>query len=151
MWQLIPHLNLDAQRLMMLITAVVACFQDGKKNRHLPALNGPLRLAIWNFIRDYPAEFRALSGAQKGELSREACTRRGGPQRAVFVSFCLSNVYLCHQPTAGFAERLFDICETYSDNARKKAQLWPLQNMLLMLCPVRLLAPPLTATPPVQL
>ena len=76
-WQLIPHLNLDAQRLMMLITAVVACFQDGKKNRHLPALNGPLRLAIWNFIRDYPAEFSALSGAQKGELSREACTRRG--------------------------------------------------------------------------
>lgn len=79
MWQLIPHLNLDAQRLMMLITAVVACFQDGKKNRHLPALNGPMRLAIWNFIRDYPAEFSALSGAQKGELSRESVhTGEGG-------------------------------------------------------------------------
>lgn len=48
---------------------------------------------------------------------------------------------------SGFAERLFDICETYSDNARKKAQLWPLQNMLLTLCPVRLPASPLTATP----
>ena len=89
-WQLIPHLNLDAQRLMMLVTAVVACFQDGKKNRHLPALNSPLRLAIWNFIRDYPAEFSALSGAQKGELSREcmhACTQgREGHKALVALS-----------------------------------------------------------------
>lgn len=119
MWQLIPHLNLDAQRLMMLITAVVACFQDGKKNRHLPALNGPLRLAIWNFIRDYPAEFSALSGAQKGELSREACTRRGGPQRAVFVSFCLSNVYLCHQPQALLSGSLTSVRLTATMLARR--------------------------------
>ena len=85
MWQLIPHLNLDARRLMMLVTALVACFQDGKKNRHLPALNAPLRMAIWNFIRDYPTEFSALSGAQKGELSRETHTHA----HTVYKELCL--------------------------------------------------------------
>lgn len=49
----------------------------------------------------------------------------------------MHTVYLASATILGFAERLFDICEMYSDNARKKAQLWPLQNMLLMLCPVR--------------
>lgn len=88
MWQLIPHLNLNAQRLMMLVTAVVACFQDGKKNRHLPTLNSPLRLAIWNFIRDYPAEFSALSGAQKGELSREPMHTKEGVVHGALLVWC---------------------------------------------------------------
>lgn len=120
MWQLIPHLNLDAQRLMMLITAVVACFQDGKKNRHLPALNGPLRLAIWNFIRDYPAEFSALSGAQKGELSREACTRRGVLKgQCLFHSAYLMCTSATNQPQALLSGSLTSVRLTATMLARR--------------------------------
>ena len=37
---------------------------------------------------------------------------------------------------AGSAAKLFSLCDDYADNARKKAQIWPLQNAALILCPV---------------
>lgn len=36
----------------------------------------------------------------------------------------------------GSAEKLFNLCDEYADNQRKKIQVWPLQNTLLILCPV---------------
>jgi neurofibromin 1 len=33
------------------------------------------------------------------------------------------------------AETLFEVADSYSDNVKKKSSLWPLQNILLMLCP----------------
>ena len=29
------------------------------------------------------------------------------------------------------------MCDEYGDNQRRKSQVWPLQNTLLILCPVR--------------
>ena len=37
---------------------------------------------------------------------------------------------------AGSAEKLFTMCDEYADNQRRKSQVWPLQNTLLILCPV---------------
>lgn len=36
-------------------------------------------------------------------------------------------------------EKLFDHLDTFTDNTKKKATVWPLQMMLLILCPVRIL------------
>ena len=36
----------------------------------------------------------------------------------------------------GSAEKLFTMCDEYADNQRRKSQVWPLQNTLLILCPV---------------
>jgi neurofibromin 1 len=33
------------------------------------------------------------------------------------------------------AEKLFMMCDEYADNQRRKSQVWPLQNTLLILCP----------------
>ena len=41
-----------------------------------------------------------------------------------------------HCVHAGSAEKLFSMCEEFADNQRKKSQVWPLQNTLLILCPV---------------
>ena len=41
-----------------------------------------------------------------------------------------------HPPTA-HAEKLFDILDGIADSTKKKVQLWPLMNVLLILCPVR--------------
>lgn len=45
--------------------------------------------------------------------------------------------FSCHgisQP--GSAEKLFNMCDEYADSQKKKSQVWPLQNTLLILCPV---------------
>ena len=42
-----------------------------------------------------------------------------------------------HLNLAGSAEKLFSMCDEYGDNQRRKGQVWPLQNTLLILCPVR--------------
>ena len=36
----------------------------------------------------------------------------------------------------GSAEKLFNMCDEYADGQKKKSQVWPLQNALLILCPV---------------
>ena len=36
----------------------------------------------------------------------------------------------------GSAGKLFNLCDDYADNAKKKAHIWPLQNAALILCPV---------------
>jgi neurofibromin 1 len=47
-----------------------------------------------------------------------------------FIELCRS-----HKRLEGGPEILFDICNSLSDNARRKAVFWPLQVMLLILCP----------------
>ena len=42
-------------------------------------------------------------------------------------------------PSLEQAELLFDASDSYTDNLKKKSALWPLQNVLLMLCPVSVL------------
>ena len=38
---------------------------------------------------------------------------------------------------SGSAEKLFTQCDDYADTVKRKGQIWPLQNTLLLLCPVR--------------
>jgi neurofibromin 1 len=52
-----------------------------------------------------------------------------------FLRLCQSQKRL-----EGGPEILFDQCNTLSDTVRKKAILWPLQTLLLILCPDLLLA-----------
>lgn len=52
-----------------------------------------------------------------------------------FMQLCQSQKRLDGGP-----EVLFDICNTLADTTRKKAILWPLQTLLLILCPDLLLA-----------
>lgn len=47
-----------------------------------------------------------------------------------FVTLCQSQKRLDGGP-----EILFDICFSLADNFRKKSVFWPLQTMLLILCP----------------
>ena len=44
-----------------------------------------------------------------------------------FGGFCL---------TAEFAEKLFDQLDQFAESSKRKAAVWPLQTMLLILCPV---------------
>lgn len=37
-----------------------------------------------------------------------------------------------------YAERLFDLVDNFAENSKRKAAVWPLQTMLLILCPVSL-------------
>ncbi|KAI9491357.1 hypothetical protein BDB00DRAFT_874401 [Zychaea mexicana] len=59
---------------------------------------------------------------------------------------------LCHSQKRldGGPEILFDICNSLADTTRKKAVLWPLQTMLLILCPDVLLASALSESRGVQ-
>jgi neurofibromin 1 len=40
-----------------------------------------------------------------------------------------------HRRLEGCPETLFDMCNSLADTTRKKIYLWPLQNMLMILCP----------------
>ena len=39
---------------------------------------------------------------------------------------------------AEYAEKLFDMVDNFAESSKRKAAVWPLQIMLLILCPVRL-------------
>jgi hypothetical protein len=54
---------------------------------------------------------------------------------AEFVQLCQSQRRL-----EGSPEILFDICNSLADTSKRKAILWPLQTMLLILCPDVLMA-----------
>jgi len=47
-------------------------------------------------------------------------------------------VHVESHPHTAHAEKLFDILDGIADSTKKKVQLWPLMNVLLFLCPVRL-------------
>ena len=47
-------------------------------------------------------------------------------------------VMLCFLPTfSEYAEKLFDMVDNFAESSKRKAAVWPLQIMLLILCPVR--------------
>lgn len=37
-----------------------------------------------------------------------------------------------------YAEKLFDLVDNFAESSKRKAAVWPLQIMLLILCPVSL-------------
>uniref|UniRef100_A0A1I8I0I3 Neurofibromin n=1 Tax=Macrostomum lignano TaxID=282301 RepID=A0A1I8I0I3_9PLAT len=77
----------------------------GLKKNAYLALSNFLERAIWNWLENFPQEFDELQTKPNEELA-ERC------------------------------ERLFDMLTPLcSDSGRRKAQTWPLQVMLLVLCP----------------
>jgi neurofibromin 1 len=46
----------------------------------------------------------------------------------------LSGIYLCFKSSEA-AERLFDLVDSFAESAKRKAAVWPLQIILLILCP----------------
>ncbi|XP_078599565.1 neurofibromin-like isoform X3 [Branchiostoma floridae x Branchiostoma japonicum] len=106
--ELIQHINVDLSRLTRLLQEAVQKFKQLKKSVHI-ALATNLERAIWNLLENYPEEFQELH--QKPSADLEEC-----------------------------AEKLFDLLDTFAGEGsrRKVAAVWPLQIMLLVLCPALL-------------
>ncbi|KAI1285846.1 Neurofibromin [Halotydeus destructor] len=102
--ELIQHINVDARRLVQLLTEINARFGKLKKNTHFILLHS-LERAIWNWMDTYPQEFSELQKKADGEL-------------------------------ATICEKMFEILDAYAEsNSKRKAGFWPLQIILLVLCP----------------
>jgi len=104
--ELIPYLNLNAARLQQILQVMVTSFKELKKHRQLFM---PIPPILHRSIWNFVAEYPL----QFNEL--------------------LHNDY---PALARSAEKLFNLCDEYADNQRRKVQVWPLQNTLLILCPV---------------
>lgn len=102
--ELIQHINVDASRLIKLLTEANQKFRLLKKSAHLVLMNS-LEKAIWNWLETYPDEFAELQKNPNEELSKSC-------------------------------EQLFDILDSFADNKKGRATVWPLQIMLLVLSPV---------------
>uniref|UniRef100_A0A1I8HTE9 Neurofibromin n=1 Tax=Macrostomum lignano TaxID=282301 RepID=A0A1I8HTE9_9PLAT len=93
------------QYLSMDLTRLSRLIYEGLKKNAYLALSNFLERAIWNWLENFPQEFDELQTKPNEELA-ERC------------------------------ERLFDMLTPLcSDSGRRKAQTWPLQVMLLVLCP----------------
>ncbi len=55
----------------------------------------------------------------------------------LYIAFLIFVPIICIiADCAGSADKLFTLCDEYADNLRRKIQIWPLQNTILILCPV---------------
>ena len=77
----------------------------------------------------YPTEFNDLINQGQSHLASKLYQLLTVGAMVMFCPFCL--VHTAH------AEKLFNLLEGYADSTKKKVQLWPLMNVLLILCPVR--------------
>lgn len=92
----------------MLCTAViVTSFKDLRKHKQLFVSIPPIfHTSIWNFIEGYPRQFNDLLKNGYPSLERSA-------------------------------DKLFNLCAEFAaDSTKKKVQIMPLQNTVLILCPV---------------
>jgi neurofibromin 1 len=103
--QLIPHLNLNAPRLQQILQVIVTSFKDLKKHKQL-------------FVTIPEILHKSI-----WNFMREYPTDFNEVLKSQYPSLARS------------AEKLFSLCEEYSDTVKKKSQIWPLQNTLLLLCP----------------
>lgn len=103
--QLIPHLNLNAPRLQQILQVMVTSFKDLKKHKNM---FGTIPEILHKSIWNFMREYPSQFNS------------------------LLHNDY---PSLARSAEKLFTQCEEYADNQKKKSQIWPLQNTLLLLCP----------------
>ncbi|XP_064619782.1 neurofibromin-like isoform X5 [Lineus longissimus] len=103
--ELIQHINVDVVRLIRLLNEVNARFKTLKQKNCQLSLSCNLERAIWNWMDNYPEEFTDLQKRQNEELT-ECC------------------------------DKMFELFSGFSESSiRKKAGVWPLQMMLMILCP----------------
>ncbi|XP_070572256.1 neurofibromin-like [Ptychodera flava] len=107
--ELIQHINVDCLRLTRILNETVLKLKSLKiqKNVHI-VLASSLEKSIWNWMGNHPEEFTELH------------EKPGSKQE---LSDC--------------AEKLFDLVDTLAEqhSSKRKAAVWPLQIMLLLLCP----------------
>lgn len=89
-------------------------------------------------MREYPAEFNEVLKSAYPSLASKYME-----STLLIISFSLSPslfslLFLSFFSFLGSAEKLFTQCDEYADTVKKKGQIWPLQNTLLLLCPVRI-------------
>ncbi|XP_021368387.1 neurofibromin-like isoform X2 [Mizuhopecten yessoensis] len=103
--ELIQHINVDIHRLIKLIIEVVSKFKLLKSKQVILTLASNLEKAIWNWMDNYPEEFTDLQKKPNEDL-QDCC------------------------------DKLFEHFNTCMESSKKKAAAnWPLQMMLLVLCP----------------
>ncbi|XP_077995279.1 neurofibromin-like isoform X2 [Glandiceps talaboti] len=110
--ELIQHINVDCARLTRILNETVVKLRSLKiqKNVHI-VLKNSLEKSIWNWMANHPEEFTELHERPGSKLELSEC-----------------------------AEKLFDLVDSLAEqhSSKKKAAVWPLQIMLLLLCPARL-------------
>ena len=86
--------------------------------------------AFWNWVENYPDEFTMLYQRPQADMAGRTPpppTRTSSNQTSVQ----LRCVCVC----AEAAEKLFDLVDTFAESTKRKAAVWPLQTILLILCP----------------
>ncbi|CAF1287270.1 unnamed protein product [Adineta steineri] len=103
---LIQHMNVDMLKLTRLLNEEVQKWKLLKKTHHTELVKS-VEKAIWNWLDTYPEEFTDLQKRPNAELS-DNC------------------------------EKLFELLDSIGGegNRRKAQYAWPLQMMLLVLCPI---------------
>lgn len=114
----------------------------------------PFFQAIWNWVENSPDEFARLQRQPSPELSGNiigVIEWLGMPGRNIFglqvakyrqinlwPNYVNNILILCFfEIFSEYAEKLFDLVDNFAESSKRKAAVWPLQIMLLILCPVR--------------
>nr|CAD7396146.1 unnamed protein product [Timema poppensis] len=141
--ELIQHINVDVLRLTKLLSETIQKFRLLKKSAHIVLMTS-LEKAVWNWMDTYPHEFADI---QCYWLVRVFVV--GVKMVAIhWLSECscdeakvFSNVVAAlkqkkpNEELSKCCEGLFDILDTFADNKKGRAAVWPLQIMLLVLSP----------------
>lgn len=103
--EVVQHLNMDSGRLTRFLNDILSRFKTLKKHMHGLLLNS-IERCIWNWLGSYPDQFNFMTDRQKNEELTDVC------------------------------DRFFEQLDLYSENNNKrKAAFWPLEMLLLLLCP----------------
>lgn len=91
--------------------------------------------AIWNWIKHNAEEFAKFQRSPTKKLSGK--TRRHSSEYYNLWCFCLEDNkrWRCFSFSA-LCDNLFEILVSFAESTKRKAAVWPLQIMLLMLSPV---------------
>lgn len=103
--EIVQHLSIDAARLTRLLNDILTRFKTVKKHIHGPLL-ASIEKCIWNWLAYFPDQFNFMTDRAKNEELTDVC------------------------------DRFFEQLDLFSENNNKrKASFWPLQMLLLLLCP----------------
>jgi neurofibromin 1 len=103
--EIVQHLSIDSVRLTRLLNDILFRFKTLKKHIHGQLLTS-IEKCIWNWLGSFPDQFNFMTDRAKNEELTDVC------------------------------DRFFDQLDVFSENNNKrKSSLWPLQMLLLLLCP----------------
>uniref|UniRef100_A0A8C7M0E3 Neurofibromin 1 n=1 Tax=Oncorhynchus kisutch TaxID=8019 RepID=A0A8C7M0E3_ONCKI len=106
--ELMQYINVDCFKLKRLLQETVFKFKALKKPAQLAVINS-LEKAFWNWVENYPDEFTTLYQRPQTDMAGQEQLRT--------------------------LKKLFDLVDSFAESAKRKAAVWPLQIILLILCP----------------